>query len=64
VLRRKEALAMQSKFPEKSPESALPCEKKPYEAPVLKPWGSLKDITLAGGSRKNDNAKNFNSRTN
>jgi len=55
---------MQSKFPEKNAESALPCAKKPYEAPVLKPWGSLKDITLAAGSHKNDNSRNVNSRTN
>jgi hypothetical protein len=42
-----------------------PAQKMPYQTPVLKDWGTLKDITLQSGSGgKSDNAKGPYSRTN
>ncbi|HEY6981878.1 hypothetical protein [Reyranella sp.] len=41
-----------------------PAAKKPYEAPVLKDWGTLQDMTLANGPiGKKDGGKGLVSRT-
>ncbi len=41
---------------DKSEKKAVekPIVKKPYEPPVLKEWGTLRDITQAVGSSGND----------
>ena len=41
---------MEAKSPKKHPEGYDPSTKKPYEAPVLKKWGTLVEITLAMGA--------------
>lgn len=35
-----------------------PPAKKPYKAPALISWGTLKDITLGSGSGHNDGMRN------
>jgi hypothetical protein len=57
---------MESKSPKNDVSSSLPAAKKPYEAPLLKEWGTLKDITLTqgGGSRSDKGNKSGQSRTN
>lgn len=55
---------MDIKTPEKDDKLSVPSAKKPYEAPVLKEWGTLKDITLAvGSSRQADGGRGPRSRT-
>jgi hypothetical protein len=46
--------------------SSAPAVKKPYEVPVLKEWGTLKDITLSqnSGGRSDGGRKSGTSRTN
>ena len=41
---------MEAKSPKKHPEGYDPSTKKPYEAPVLKEWGTLVEMTLAMGA--------------
>jgi hypothetical protein len=41
---------MDTKTPKNEHDSSVPAAKKPYEAPQLKEWGTLKDITLTQGS--------------
>jgi hypothetical protein len=43
---------LETKTPKNDVLSSELAAKKPYEAPLLKEWGTLKDITLAQGSGK------------
>jgi hypothetical protein len=57
---------MEPKLPKNDVLSSEPAAKKPYEAPLLKEWGTLKDITLAqsGGKRSDSGGKKGNNWTN
>jgi hypothetical protein len=55
---------MKTKPPKNDLGSSAPSAKKPYEAPLLKEWGTLKDITLGySGSSGNDGGKHPRNRT-
>jgi hypothetical protein len=55
---------METKSPKNDVLSSVPAAKKPYEAPALKEWGTLKDITLSQSSgRKSDGGKGSKSNT-
>jgi hypothetical protein len=57
---------METKSPKNDVLASAPAAKKPYEAPLLKEWGTLKDITLSqssgrkqdGGGNKKNNSTN------
>lgn len=57
---------METKSPKNDVPSSMRAAKKPYEAPVLKDWGTLKDITLSqssgrkadGGNRRGQQSTN------
>jgi hypothetical protein len=42
---------MKAEFPKDEGRRPAPTAKKPYEAPVLRDWGTLKDITLSTGTQ-------------
>lgn len=44
---------MKAKPLETEVQARAPAVKKPYEAPVLKDWGTLRDITLSNSNQGN-----------
>jgi hypothetical protein len=54
----KGTFAMASDNNAKPAQPGVAAAKKPYQAPVLKDWGSLKDVTLSSvGSRGSDGGR-------
>jgi hypothetical protein len=61
---KKEAFGMKTDRLADENRTPQPAAKKPYEAPVLKDWGTLQDMTLANGPiGKKDGGKGLVSRT-